>query len=342
MKKDIMKVLITGCTAQQASKKHAERTPTFSNLLGQNFKNAGVDVTFASPQINWEKSYLEEFDLVIVGIAPTTSISANKIYPAFITANKCREIGNLSLLIDAPESFKIPPSLNAWTNEASTFKSFYDRRKSYSDVVDNPELKAEIKSFVEYLSNEPWPTTFYPSYPWSTADLLTKYLPNLSAESLVGVSVDSYILLQPEKTKNYYLSDEYWVCDSFNSSGKSYAQMLTKKVVPIKQDVWEVESETLTHIRGAVGTIVSTYRNNESWWSPALAQSLSQGVPVVHDWKITGYMGEEWRHLATSVELMDTVERTELAFSQKQSYLDQLPSQDDINEKLTKTLKQLA
>jgi len=124
MKKDIMKVLITGCTAQQTSKKHAERTPTFSNLLGQNFKNAGIDVTFASPQISWEKSYLEEFDLVIVGVAPTTSISANKIYPAFITANKCREIGNLSLLIDAPESFKIPPSLNAWTNEASTFKSF--------------------------------------------------------------------------------------------------------------------------------------------------------------------------------------------------------------------------
>lgn len=336
-----MKVLITGCTSQQASKKHAERTPTFSNLLGQNFKNAGIEVTFASPQISWEKAYLEEFDLVIVGIAPTTSISANKIYPAFITANKCREIGNLALLIDAPESFKIPPSLNAWLNESSTFKSFYDRRRSYFDVIESPELKAEIKSFVEYLSNEQWPITFYPSYPWSNTELLVKYLPNLPAEKFIGVSVDSYILLQAEKTKNYYLNDEYWVCDSFTPSGKNYVQMLTKKVVPIKKHVWEVESETLARIRGAVGTIVSTYRNNESWWSPALAQSLSQGVPVVHDWKITGYMGEEWKHLATSVELMDSVERTELAFAQKQSYLNQLPTQDDINEKLIKTLKQL-
>lgn len=336
-----MKVLITGCTAQQASRKHAERTPTFSNLLAQSFKNAEVDVTYASPNISWDESDLEKYDLVIVGISPTTSISANKIYPAFVAANKCRKIGNLSLLIDAPESFKIPPSLNAWSNEASTFKSFYDRRRNYFDVVESPELKSEVQGFVEYLSTEKWPTTFYPSFPWSNTDLLTKYLPNLSAENLVGVNVDSYIILQPEQTKNYYMTDEYWVCDTFNSSTKPHSQMLTKKIISPKEHVWESESETLSRIRHSIGTIISTYRNGESWWSPVFAQSLSQGVPVVHDWRITGYMGEEWTYLPTSIELMDYVERTELAFAQKQSYLNQLPTQDDIKEKLTKTLKHL-
>lgn len=336
-----MKVLLTGCTAQQASRKHAERTPTFSNLLAQSFRNAGVSVTFSSPQLDWEESYLKEFDLVIVGISPTTSITANKIYPAFVTADKCRKLGNLSLLIDAPESFKIPPSLKAWSDEESTFKSFYDRRKSYYDVVDNPEYKAQVQSFVQYLNDEQWPVTFYPSYPWSTTELLTRYLPNLSAENLIGVNVDSYILLQPEKTKNIYANNDYWTCDSLNTSAKKQARSLTKKVIPTKETVWELESETLVRIRESVGTLISTYRNDESWWSPVFSQSLSQGVPVAHDWKITGYMGQEWSHLPTTIEIMDSVERTELAFAQKQSYLAQLPAQDDINKTLTKTLKQL-
>lgn len=336
-----MKILITGCTSQQSSRKHAERTPTFSNLLAQSFKNIGADVAIASPSISWEDSYLQEFDLVIVGISPTTSISANKVYPAFIVAEKCRKIGNLALLVDAPESFKIPPSLKAWTNESATFKSFYDRRKSYFEVLENENLRENIKSFVSYLSNEEWPTTFYPTFPWSTSDLLIKYLPNLSAEKAIGVSVDSYILLQPQRSKNYLLTEEYWTCDLLNSASKNCAKTLTKEVVAAKQNVWELESETLLRIRESIGTIITTYRNNESWWSPVLSQALSQGVPVSHDWKITSYMGSEWMHLPTSIELMTSTERNDLAYAQKQSYLNQLPSQDDINEVLNKTLKQL-
>ena len=336
-----MKVLITGCTSQQASPKHAGRTPTFSNLLAQSFRNADIEASVASPRLDWDESFLKEFDLVIVGISPTTSVSANMVYPAFVTANKARKIGNLALLIDAAESFKIPPSLTAWSDETVTFKSFYERRKSYFEVSQSSELKAQLFEFVEYLSNEAWPTTFYPSYPWSNPELLTKYLPNLSAEKLVAVSVDSYLIFQSEKTKNYLTTDNYWTCDYATTATKNLAQMLTMDVVPTKESPWELQDETLIRIRHSVGTIVATHRNNESWWSPAFAQSLSQKVPVSCDWKITGYMGSEWEHLATSIESMDYEERSELAFAQKTSYLKNLPTRDDINETLTNTLKQL-
>lgn len=336
-----MKVLVTGSTAQQASRVHAERTPTFSNLLVRSFQDAGVEAVLSSPKLGWDDDFLSEFDLVIVGIAPTTSISANKIYPALITAEKCRNIGNLALLIDAPESFKLPPSFRAWQDMDKTLKSFYDRRKNYSEVAQDENLQAQLKSFISYLCEDPWPTTFFPTYPWSTKDYLVKNLPNLDSESLVGVNVDTYVLLQPPKVKNFYASDEYWTCDSMSPFGKEQQKLLSKPVLPTKATIWESENETLTRIRESLGTLIATYRWGESWWSPVLSQSLSQGVPVVHDWRACGYLGEEWTNLASTVENMSLSEREELAYSQKQSYLNNLPSQEETSEKLLKTIKEL-
>ncbi len=336
-----MKVLVTGSTAQQASKIHVERTPTFSNLLVRSFKDAGIDAQLSNPNLNWDEQFLSEFDLVVVGIAPTTSISANKIYPALITAEKARNIGNLALLIDAPESYKLLPSFRAWQDMDKTLKSFYDRRKNYSDVATDENLQAQLKSFITHLCEDPWPTTFFPTFPWSTKDYMIKNISNLDSESLVGVSVDMYVLLQPPKVKNFYASDEYWTCDSMSPFGKEQQKLLNKPVLSTKSTIWESENETLTRIRESIGTLVATYRGGESWWSPALSQSLSQGVPVVHDWRYTGYMGEEWTHLASTVENMSMSEREELAYSQKQSYLSNLPDQDQVSESLNKTIKQL-
>lgn len=336
-----MKVLITGCTAQQASRLHVERTPTFSNLLVRSFQDAGVEAHLASPRLDWDEEFLSQFNLVIVGIAPTTSISANKIYPAFITAEKARNIGNLALLLDAPESFKLLPSFRAWSDKETTLKSFYDRRKNYSDVAKDETLQDQLKSFISYLCEDPWPTTFYPAFPWSTKDSMIKNISNLDSEALCGISVDLYVLLQPAKVKNFYASDEYWTCDSMNPFGKEQQKLLTKPVLPTRSSIWENENDTLSRIRESLGTLIATYRGDESWWSPALAQSLSQGVPVVHNWRSTGYLGNEWLNLASTVEGMNVSDREELAYSQKQSYLNQLPEQEETSNILLKTIKQL-
>ncbi len=336
-----MKVLVTGSTAQQASRLHVERTPTFSNLLVRSFQDAGVDAQLAAPKLGWDEKFLSEFDLVVVGIAPTTSIAANKIYPALITAEKARNIGNLALLLDAPESFKIFPSLRAWLDTDTTLKSFYNRRKNYSDVVEDENLQVQVKSFISYLCEDPWPTTFYPTFPWSTKDSLIKNIPNLDSEALQGVNVDLYVLLQPAKVRNFYASDEYWTCDSMSPFGNQQAKLLNKPVLPTRSSIWETENDTLSRIRESIGTLIATYRNGESWWSPALAQSLSQGVPVVHDWRVTGYLGDEWSNLASTVENMNISDREELAYSQKQLYLSKLPEQEEISTNLLKTIKQL-
>jgi hypothetical protein len=80
------------------------------------------------------------------------------------------------------------------------------------------------------------------------------------------------------------------------------------------------------------------YRNNEPWWSPALAQSLSVGVPVVTDWRYTASLGVEWSHLASSIEEMSEEERFALAGNQKDSYLKSIPTWEQTSELLLQTI----
>jgi hypothetical protein len=337
-----MKVLITGCSAQQASNKHAQRTPTFASLLVKAFSDAGVVADHVEPSISYTEEQLSKYDLVVVGITPPTSIAANKIYPAFSMASKAQKIGNLALMIDAPDSMKIQPSLKACYSDPNNFyKEFYSRRKNYFEVIEDLNLRQEIQNFVNFLIENQWPTTFFPSYPWSTKKF-AEYLPNLAEEKIVPVSVDSYLILQAPTAQNYYETKKYWTCDGLQTPfGVSLSKMLLYPVESTRANRWEPQVETLERIRSSIGTLVATYRNEESWWSPALAQSLSQNIPVVHDWKLTQHLGSEWSHLATSIEGMDTAGRLDVAFHQKQSYLKHLPSHEETSQRLLATLRQL-
>jgi hypothetical protein len=337
-----MKVLITGCSAQQASKKHAQRTPTFASLLARAFRDAGVEADHVEPSLTYTAEELSQYDLVVVGITPPASITANKIYPAFSMAAKAQKIGNLALMIDAPDSMKIQPSLKScYSDPDSFYKDFYNRRKNYSEVVTDENLRAEIQGFINFLIEQKWPTTFYPIFPWSTKKF-SEYLPNLDEQHLMPINVDSYLIFQAPIVQNYYETKQYWTCDALTSPyGVSHSMMVRNAVVATRETRWEPQIDTLERIRSSIGTLVATYRNDESWWSPALAQSLSQNVPVVHDWKLTHHLGPEWSHLASNIEDMGTAERLDVAYHQKQSYLKQIPTQEETSHKLLATLRQL-
>ena len=335
-----MKVLITGCTAQQSSNKTASRTPTFSALLAKALEDGGASVEVVEPSTLLTSQKLEEYDSVLVGIAPPTSLSANKVYPAFAIANRARKMGNLSLFIDAPEQYKLQASLKSVSlNVADLSKDFYQRRKSYSHLVSNSEFRSEVYEFNEFLYTERWPTTFYPAFPWSSSEMISKSLPNTDLENLVPVVVDSYILRAPYIQPNLGSPIGYWTCDSpLTKWAKAVTATLNCDVVATRGSRWEEQELTLERIKKSVGTIVSVYRNNEPWWSPALAQSLSVGVPVVTDWRLSGSLAPEWAHLASSIEEMSSEERFSLATSQKSSYLKSIISWEQTSKNLLQTI----
>jgi hypothetical protein len=319
-----MKVLITGATAQQNSQRTAERVSTFASLVSRELALSGVDVTFVEPSLDFTKEKLSEYDVVLVGIAPPTSLSANKLYPAFAIANRAKELGNLALFLDAPEPFKIQASLKScYLNISDLQKDFYSNRKNYKEVVASPELALEIYSFIEYLHKRPWPTTLFSAFPWSEPSSITSVIPNIEESNLFGINLD-YLLFQD--SNNIPVSSQhksFWTCDYPKTKWARSIQLTLKNpILPVRGSRWEAASDTEERIKASIGTLVSVHRALEPWWTPFLAGSLALGRPVVTDWRYSSALGEPWSHLASTVEEMSPSGRGELAKRQRASYLE--------------------
>lgn len=334
-----MKVLITGCTSQQSSIKTQGKTPTFAGLLSQAFRDGGAAVEVVEPSVYLKESDIAQYDSVIVGIAPPKSLSANKVYSAFSVAEKARKIGNLSLFLDAPEPYKVWASLKSCYNNFSDLeKPFYSKRKEYKEFL-NDDVNNQVKSFIEYLYTDLWVKTYYPTFPWSTNSTLCDAIENIDSSKLYGVSVDALILNTNNLLRSSFPNKNYWTCDAPNTEwSKSIVKTLENPVISTRQDKWASQSDTLDRIKMSLGTLVSTYRSGESWWSPALSQSLSCGVPVVTDWRHSASLGDEWRILATTIETMTLKERSELAITQMGLYLSKIPTWQSTVEDLIESI----
>lgn len=324
-----MNVLLTGATAAQVSVNKNEKTTTFTGLMASALNAGKVNVTWVEPSVSMSRDYLAEFDAVIVGMAPPTSTAAHRIYGSLSVIDHARQIGNLRLLIDAPEPRRIQVGLNAITRRPEDLvKDFYSKRSEYTKAK-NSEVFERIYSAVDYLSKEKWPTTYYPKLPWNSFSSISTYVSQTDSKNLVGLCFDKKIfekVIQP-KSENY---GEVWAADVPNSRWTKQQERLIKfPVQPLKKSRWESDSSSLERLRGATGCLVSVYRSGDPWWSPAIAQSLSVGVPVVSDWLLTSMLGPEWEILPASVEEMTYEERTTLANKQMISYVEALLPWDD-------------
>lgn len=316
-----MKILVTGSTSPQASIKTANRTPTFAALLTHSLMSQGHDVSFVEPYMSYDEQALSHYDAVFVGIAPPTSLSANRVYPAFAIASRALNLGILSLFIDAPEPYKVHASLKSChLNVSDLQKDFYKMRRDYRDFVGNLSVQDEVYSFISHLYLEEWPTLLVPSFPWSSVEPVRKALPN--AGEIVPVNFDADIISLNRLSPDLDKERTYWICDAPKTRwAKKLARTIDHPVFPARGRRWDLEEVTLSRMQSAVGTIVSLYRSDEVWWSPALAQSLSVGVPVVTDWRHSQMLGPEWSYLASSIESMSNGERFELAVSQRDFYV---------------------
>lgn len=343
-----MKVLITGCTAQQSSINVTKRTPTFASLFSKMLNDCEVSAEVKDPSIYMSEDEVSQYDAVFVGVAPLTSLSANKMIPAFSIAAKAQKVGNLNLFIDAPDQYKLQSSLKScYLNITDLQKPFYSRRKNYSDFVSDKNLKEEVYGFINFLYSERWPTTVFPAFPWSkNTRSITKNIPNLTEINLFPVLVDMKLFKAPYINQDFSMEMEYWTCDSPRTDwAKTTVSGLKYPVLQTRESTWQTETDINQRIKKSIGTLVSVYRGGEPWWSPVLAQSLSLGKPVVTDWRHTSYLGSEWSYLASSVEEMSDSQRFDLAGFQKEIYLKTLPTSDDVIENLLQTIqlnKQLA
>lgn len=320
-------VLLTGMTAQHTSERLGKRTQSFSSLMRTALTEHGWNVEQLAPSLEWTEKDFEKYESVVVGIAPLTSTSAHRAYGALGALDVLQNDPRLTLLVDAPEPYKIWTSLK--TVERSTeslVKPFYKNRYEYAKATEPAHHERLVKT-VRNLLNNPWPKTVYAALPWSEDGHLVSQVPALCSSSLFSVCLDAFILRDTVKPATARSSTSWWCATTLNTDWiDEVSKQLHHMIVPVKKHPKSSDSEVLATVAGAIGLLVSTYRNGIPWWTNKLAQSLAINTPVLTDWRNSAGLGSDWVTLPSAVESMDRLERYEMAIRQRVTYAEAVPS----------------
>lgn len=317
------KVLITGATASQSSLEANKQKVRFGGLLHNALSSAGLDVE--TRETNLSENF-NNYEKVIVGLAPVTSLSANKIYTALDALNRAED--KAVLLLDLPDPHFVYKSMKSvLSNESIIFKSLYNKRLNFQDLVENKNFYNSVISGMEKVYAGKIPV-IVPSVPYH------KHSPeslNINTSSLIELNFDSYFM-----NDNFYQEKEksnYWLTDSMKSEwSQNVSKTLFNPVLNYKRSHYDYDLSLVDRILGSFGYLKNNHKYDNPWWSRNIMLTLSCGVPVFADWRQTSVMGDAWRILPQSVEEITHLERKELADEQKSSYLSFCPAWDEIAE----------
>jgi len=320
--------LLTGMTAGHTSKNANERSLTFAGVINQTLTAAGHDVTWADPDINWTQDMLDKFDAVIVGIAPITSLAANRAYGALNIIETMYDSSKLTLYIDAPMPQLITASLSSIERgQTDLVKPFFSYRKQYALAASDPQ-RARLESAIHRLYADPWPTTIYPMLPWE-AEPLAKGLPE-GAGGLFGVNLDAVLLSDGPVPE--YERDQVWAIDSYRTRWAiTTAKSVVLPTTPMRPDKTTTDWDVEQLMASTIGTMISPQKTGGTWWSYRYVQALRTGSPVVTEWRDSGILGSAWSFLPARIETLSDTDRLSLAQDQKDTYL------SAINDRVTAT-----
>lgn len=331
------KIFLTGMTASQASSKANKKSLAFAGVLERALVENGNDVTWSDPSVNMTANDLEQFDVVLVGLSPVTSMSANRVYGALSVIDVMWTSPKLTLFIDTPNVSQIPVSFTAMLSKPENFiKSFYSYRKEYKQVSENQELASRLLSIISRLSDGVWPNTIYPSLPWKK-DRDSLKLPKQSLASISPVNLDSYLLCEPVIDDS--IRREKWLIDHATEWTKKVVSNLSFATFPMKWNKGNTDLEVFEQMSRSAGVIVTSHKKDGTWWSHRYIQALNAGTPIITDWQESQAIGPEWALLASSIESIPQGARNLVSKAQMELYKSSILSRENSYEALKYVLR---
>jgi len=323
-------IAISGMTASQASYRSFHHRASFIGCVASMLKDNNVAVHFIEPSVLLKKSDLDQYDSVLLGVAPILSIAANKAYGILHMINLLKNDSRLRLFVDAPEPAKIAASLRAIDkNNDDIIKQFYSGRKQYSDVVGNKKILESALGGVRTLFSHWDYVTLYPSSPFVGSQVVKAQLPCTDVSTVLPVEVDS-ALISSEISSTATSRSRRWVVDSMNSRWfKSLQNTLGNSAVQMKSNRLSTDSDVEKMMLESQGSILSVQDDGMLWWSYRMSQAMNSRTPIVSDWKITSILGDSWSLLPANVEEMDYVDIYELSVAQRKRYTGALMNAQD-------------
>lgn len=327
------KILLTGMTSQHTNPEAHRRRVNFSGLIRDTLRSTEDEVYWQEPSVLWDDDYLKQFDAAIVGVAPLSSLGANRAYGALNVIMRLWHTGKLTLLVDAPDAVKIETSAQAVVDHPENLvKPFFANRKEWN-LASQKEHLDRMYTAAFLLRTQTWQRTLYPRMPWQTADVLTSQLRHTKFEQLHPINLDTLLFERyPEPMSKTRVN--WW----------AYERSSAPRWLEKQQVCWRVNELPSTHrvpindmavqqLRASHGTLISPSKAG-TWWSPRYAMSLSQGTPVFSDWMETRFLNDAWNVLPTRFEMMTNVERASLLTAQTLTYRQEIPNKVESLETL--------
>ena len=331
------KILITGMSASHASGKTNARSLSFAGVMKLVLEQQGHEVTQENPEVSWNLKDLEQYDSVLVGLSPITSLSANHVYGALSVIDVLLDSPKLRLFIDAPEPGKITASLRAMVKTPDNLtKPFYSYRKGFSHV-SQPNMLNNLIEVIESLLTKPWPITLYPSLPWTDEVAhVANFLPEGAHKSLKAVNLDAYLISTQDMIE--VERRDKWVVENYSTKWiKSTASTLSNPTVPMKWNKSWSDAQVYAQIAAGIGALIPPYPSS-TWWSYRYVQCMNASTPIATDWKESQLLGQSWTHLASSIETMSSEDRLALATQQRDAYLENVTTRREAAINLSQAL----
>lgn len=320
-----MKILIVGMTAQQSNPASHQRVANFTGYLRQAMRDQGYDTWWQNPEINMD---LDSWDHVVVGVAPITSLGANRAYGALSIIERLWDSQKLTLLVDAPDPVKIEASLSAILDTPENLtKPFFSYRKEYTTATD-PKTHLRLLKAVSLLRDGVWPQTVVPRLPWTTASTVDSQLPTGATSRLTMLGLDHYVFddwdSEPAALKN-----PIWAFEPSSDGRWLRRQAVTweTKEIP-RSSRTEADTHAINLLRSSSGCLIAPTRHS-TWWNTRYAMSLAQGVPVFTNWQETAELGPAWSGLPGVFEYTPAGTRQEHAAAQREAYTTAIGPRED-------------
>jgi hypothetical protein len=324
------KVLISGMTASQSSFSFSSKNFSFAGAISKVLSDSGVVVDWIDPSCNWTLESVKDYDVILLGVAPVLSLTANKPYGILSLIDLLKNDDRLVLFIDAPESGKLHASLRAVArDEKALFKSLYSNRKEYAIATGNKETMSRILRSTDFLTNHDWPKTLYPMLPWSEQTLVAPGVPSNISNSTIGVNLDAAYITNSLKINDTRVNR--WAADSTKSKWTTSIEMqLSYPTVAMKMQRTWTDKEVVANIGESIGALIGPQNDKVVWWSPRFVQSMNSVTPIATEWRLSSVLGDAWTHLAVGIEQMSPIDRYELAVAQRRQYLSKMQSATDL------------
>lgn len=332
------RIFLTGMTASQTSLFSNKRTKSYAGQLYHALSELGHEVTWFSANTSYPHRW-DDYDAILVGIAPIMSVSANYAYGGLSVIESAWSTGKLTLFIDAPNPAQIAASLaSVARNPDQLFKPFFQKRDAYDYASTRGKFR--MLRAVDMLANDPWPITLFPALPWQSnySPYFRDNMPTGSRSSLLGLNMDAIRPTAPRYRADNLRAD-HWLYDRMSDWVTQQTSTTIFGVSEMKLNRMSNDLTVEDRLSRCIGAYISPNKDKSLWWTPRLMQSLSVCTPIATNWRESSQFAQSWGVLPSIIEDMNTYQRQSLAELQMQDYLDGMLTQDQTLEQLTAALR---